>query len=625
MTDLLTPPVRAPHTPLATEQEAREVAEAAREKDWQAPSFVRSLFMGSFRLDLVHPYPQPDPADLERARPFMEKLEHFMRHRVDSDQIDRDGKIPADVLQGLRELGAFGIKIPTEYGGLGLSQYSYTHAIGLVTSQDGNLTALLSAAQSIGVPTPLKMFGTPEQKQKYLPRLARGAVSAFALTENHVGSDPAALSTTATLSADGRHYILNGEKLWCTNGTIAELMVVMAKTGPKKITAFIVETNWPGVEVVRRLHFMGLKALENGIIRFTNVRVPVENVLWGEGKGLKLALITLNTGRLTLPASAVAGAKRCLEVARRWAAERVQWGQPIGKHDAIAQKIGRMAAETFAMEAVSDLASLMADRGNADIRLEAAMAKMWNTEIGWRIVDDTLQIKGGRGYETADSLRSRGERPEAVERMMRDYRINLIFEGSSEIMRLFIAREAVDTHLKLAGDLIDPKAPAGKKLQALVRSGLYYALWYPKLWLGWGQWPRYSEFGPLATHVRFVNRSCRRLARTLFHCMIRFGPKLEKRQAVLGRLVEIGAELLAITAACSKAYSMCKGGGAAGQQGSGAVKLADLFSRHARRRVEEKFAAVFDNEDVATYQVAQQVLKDEHRWLETGMVREESA
>jgi alkylation response protein AidB-like acyl-CoA dehydrogenase len=622
MTDLLASPQRSTHTPLATEQEAREVAEAAREKEWESPSFVRELFEGSFRLDLVHPFPQPDPADLERARPFMEKLERFMQERVDSDKIDREGKIPPEIVKALGEMGAFGIKIPTEYGGLGLSQYSYTHAVGLVTSQDGNLTALLSAAQSIGVPTPLKLFGTPAQKKKYLPRLAKGAVSAFALTENQVGSDPAALSTTATLSADGTHYILNGEKLWCTNGTIAELMVVMARTGPKKITAFIVEADWPGVEVVQRLHFMGLKALENGIIRFTNVKVPVENVLWGEGKGLKLALITLNTGRLTLPASAVAGAKRCLEIVRRWAAERVQWGQPIGKHDAIAQKVGRMAADIFAMEAVSDLASLMADRGGTDIRLEAAMAKMWNTEIGWRIVDDTLQIKGGRGYETADSLRSRGERPDAVERMMRDYRINLIFEGSSEIMRLFIAREAVDTHLKLAGDLIDPKAPMGKKIQALLRSGAYYAFWYPKLWLGGAQVFRYSEFGPLATHMRFVSRSCRRLARTLFHCMVRFGPKLEKRQVVLGRLVEIGAELLAITAACSRAYSMCqrRGSGAAGQDGVGAVKLADLFSRHARRRVEEKFAAVFDNDDVATYNVAQQVIRNEHTWLETGMV-----
>ncbi len=616
MTDVLPPPATS-RPPLASEQEAREVAEAAREQEWQAPSFVRELFEGSFRLDLVHPFPDMSPTDVERARPFMARLERFLAEQVDSDRIDREGKIPPEVIQGLRDIGAFGIKIPEEYGGLGLSQTAYTHAIAMVTSIDGNLTALLSAAQSIGVPQPLKIFGTPEQKQRYLPRLATGAVSAFALTESNVGSDPAAMQTTAVRSEDGTHYVLNGEKLWCTNGTIAELMVVMARTGPKKITAFIVEADWPGVEVVRRLHFMGLKALENGIIRFTNVKVPAENVLWGEGKGLKLALITLNTGRLTLPASAVAGSKRALEMARRWAAERVQWGQPIGKHDAIAQKLGRMAADIFAMEAVADLASLLADRGNADIRLEAAMAKMWNTEVGWRIVDDALQIKGGRGYETADSLRSRGERPDPIERMMRDYRINLIFEGSSEIMRLFIAREAVDTHLAVAGALIDPKTPAGRKVAALARAGWFYATWYPRLWVGLRGRLGYGEFGPLAPHVRFVDRSSRRLARTLFHCMVRFGPKLEKRQAVLGRLVEIGAELLAITAACSQAQAMVRQDPA----NRGPLELADLFSRHARRRVEERFASVFDNDDVATYAVAQQVLREEHAWLEQGMVR----
>ncbi|HEY3221935.1 MAG TPA: acyl-CoA dehydrogenase family protein [Gemmatimonadales bacterium] len=605
--------------------EAREVAEAAREQEWAAPSFVRDLFLGTLRMDLIHPYPEQDPDEVARAKPFLDKLERFLRQDVDSDRIDREGEIPDAVIDGLRKLGAFGIKIPREYGGLGLSQLSYMKAIELVSSVDGSLTALLSAHQSIGVPQPLKMFGSDAQKQKYFPRLAQGAISAFALTEESVGSDPAAMETTAIPSDDDDGWILNGEKLWCTNGTKAELLVVMARTPSKmvhgkekkQITAFIVEADWPGVEVVHRCHFMGLKALYNGVMRFSNVRVPKENVLWGEGKGLKLALITLNTGRLTLPISAVAAGKRCLEIARRWAAERVQWGRPIGQHDAIAQKLGSMAANTLAMEAVAELCGAMAERGGADIRLEAAIAKLYNSEAGWRIIDDTVQIRGGRGYETADSLRARGEAPVPVERIMRDFRINLIFEGSSEIMHLFIAREAVDKHLQVAGDVVFPGKTARERLAGLVRSAGFYGWWYPSRWLGWSLWPRYAEFGPLAKHVRFVERSCRRLARSVFHSMIRFGPKLELRQSVLFRLVDVAGELFAMAATCSRAQALYQRDRATGAR---AVHLADVFCRQARRRVRSKFNGLRRNEDVPTYKLAQEILAGEHRWLERDIV-----
>jgi alkylation response protein AidB-like acyl-CoA dehydrogenase len=607
----------APTSPEVTERESLKVAEASRQQEWHQPSFMRELFLGNFRLDLVHPYPLPG-AERPEFTAFYDEMKRFLREDVDSVEIDATGEYPEQVIEHLRKMGAFGMKIPKEYGGLGFTNGEYQKIMQLLGSVDGNIVALLSAHQSIGVPQPLKLFGSPELKKKYLPRCARGEISAFALTETGVGSDPARLSTTAEKSADGSAYVLNGTKLWCTNGTIAKLLVVMA-VDPKtrKISAFVVETAWAGVKVEHRSHFMGLRALANGVISFKDVVVPVENLIGQEGRGLKIALTTLNDGRLSIPNGSVGTAKLCLEICRKWAAERVQWGKPVGKHEAIAHKISSMAAHTFAMEAIAALATEMADRGGYDIRLEAAAAKEWNTDRTWEIVDDTMQIRGGRGYETEKSLKERGEQPIGVERMMRDYRINKIFEGSSEIMHLFMAREMVDKHLQVAGAMIDPDKGMSAKLAALPKMGAFYAGWYPTRWLGWGRWPRYSDFGSLATHLRFVERSARKLARASFHGMLRYQAKLQNKQAFLFRLVDVANELFAMAATVARARALAE---KQRPEAAEARHLADLFCRMSRRRVGRLFDALWDNDDVALYRAGVDVLDGRHEWLEKGIL-----
>ena len=600
-----------------SELEARQVAEAARETQWKHPSFVKELFLGNFRLDLIHPYPLSGDERPE-FREFYERFKTFLKTEVDPAEIDRTGEYPEQVLEGLRKLGAFGMKIPKEYGGLGFTNVEYNRVMKLLGTYCGNVGALLSAHQSIGVPQPVKNFGTPEQKKKYLPRCARGEISAFALTELGVGSDPARVTTTAEKTEDGSAYILNGTKLWTTNGTLAKLLVVMA-CDPKthKISAFIVETEWKGVVIQHRCRFMGLKALSNAVIHFDNVRVPAENLVGGEGRGLKIALTTLNDGRLSIPNISAGTVKAALETVRNWASVRVQWGRPVGRHEAVGHKIADMAATGFAMEALVELATQMSDRGGADIRLEAAAAKEWNSARGWEIVDDLMQIRGGRGYETEGSLESRGEIPIPVERLMRDFRINRIFEGSSEIMHLFMAREAVDKHLDVAGALVNPKSTTGEKVAALPKIAAFYSWWYPTRFFGWGHWPRFSEFGSLAKHLQFVDRRSRKLSRSSFHGMALYQAGLQNKQAFLFRLVDIVNDLFAISAACVRAQALVAAGKPEARE---AVELADLFSRNASRRVDAAFKALWNNDDARKYAVAKHVLEGKHVWMEDGLM-----
>ncbi|MCM2315752.1 MAG: acyl-CoA dehydrogenase family protein [Thermoanaerobaculia bacterium] len=604
-------------------EEAMEVAEASRETEWEKPSFVGDLFLGNYRLDLIHPFPEQGVDDKNAGDAFLAKLERFLSENVDAEKIDRDAEYPQEVLEGLKALGAFGMKIPVEYGGMGFSAVNYNRAIALIATWCGSTVAWVSAHQSIGVPQPLKLFGTAEQKKKWLPRLAAGAISAFALTEPGVGSDPAKMKTTARPSPDGKGWILNGLKLWCTNGTRAELLVVMAQTPPKvvggkekkQITAFVVETNSPGVKVEHRCQFMGLRGIGNALISFKDVFVPNENLVWGEGLGLKLALITLNTGRLTIPAGCAAGSRRMLQIARDWANERVQWGLPIGKHEAIAVELAWMASHTFAQEAIAWLTSGLSDAGKVDLRLEAAMAKLFNTEVAWQIVDKLVQIRGGRGYETSASLEARGEKPWPVERIMRDMRINRIFEGTSEIQHLFIAREAVDPHMKRAGIILKPDATLGELLPALTRAGLHYAAWYPTLLIPKGR-GKFGDFGKLGKHLRFAERASRRLARAIFHAMTRFQAKLERKQRTLFRIVDIGTDLFAMSAAITYAQHLAK----KGVDTANAYDLADHFCREARLRIENNFRTLFHNHDDYSYQVAMTFMKGDFQWAEGMLV-----
>jgi alkylation response protein AidB-like acyl-CoA dehydrogenase len=596
---------------LPGQKAALEMAEAAREERANA-GLAASLFFGTPNFAPLVPFAKQRVEDKDQGDAFLARLRNVLDRHADPDAIDREGEIPDELIAALADIGAFGIKIPMAYGGLGLSQTNYSRAAMLLGGVDGNLAALLSAHQSIGAPQPLILFGTEEQKAKYLPRCAHGEISAFALTEKDVGSDPARMTTTAV--PDGDDFVINGEKLWCTNSLKAGIIVVMARTPTKEkphaTTAFIVESDWPGVEIVCRCRFMGLRALYNGVVRFNNVRVPRANIVGGEGRGLKVALSTLNIGRITLPAACAGLARRCVDISTRWAAKREQWGQPIARHAAIADKLARMGADTFAMEATVHYVSSLVDRDkNADVRLEAAIAKLWGSERAWEIVNETMQIRGGRGYETADSLRARGEDAEPVERLLRDCRINTIFEGSSEIMRLFIAREALDPHLKLGAEAVNSTLPLVRRAKAAFRAGRFYSTWYPRLWLPRGAGPAAEHLHPdLRADLDEITRWSRRLARQLFHAMARNGPRLEKRQILLGHLVDIGAELFVWSCALSYAGMKVTDSSTTAPEVDKMLRLVRYFGELTRSRLRCHFGSLNNGLDRASYRVSRDLV-----------------
>ena len=605
----------------AKKQVSLDVAEDSRQEDWDGSSFVSDLFAGEFNWNAIHPFPMQTAEEKKIGDDYIAKLKPVLEQYIDPSLVDRTGDLPKEAIRALQEVGAFGLKIDKQYGGLGLSQVNYSRVCAYIGSYCASTGAWITAHQSIGVAGPLKYFGTQEQKDKYLPRIAKGAISAFGLTEPGVGSDPAKMTTFAEPTEDGKHYIVNGQKLWITNGPVSEIMILMARTPDKivngkakqQITSFIFETDTPGYEVVHRCDFMGIRGIQNGLLNFKDVKIPAENIIGKPGDGLKIALVTLVNGRLSIPATAGAGGKKAITYGSKWVTKREQWGAPIGKHQNTGAKLARIAANTYASEAITWLSCALADGHKMDIRIEAAMAKYFCTEVGCQNADDFLQIRGGRGYETAESLSARGEDPVPAERFVRDARIARIVEGTSEIMRLYIAREAMDTHVRQ----IMPFMKKGvNKGQHFFKSFFpFYAKWLPKQYLPAAGGYKVNELDSRnQAHLSFIARSSKKLARTMFFTMVKYQQKLEREQIIMSNFVDIGTDLFAMAAALSYAdahLATCADKGSM-------QDLVDLFCCDARKRIEENFHAVKNNHNQKYNAIAKHAMAGKYDWWCSG-------
>lgn len=585
----------------AEEDASLQVAEESRQEAMTTKSLMKEVFLGQFDIGLCYPYPEQSAEDAKIGDEYCEKVEAWCKANLDGEEISRTETIPAHVFRGLKELNLFAIKIPTKYGGLGFSQTNYMRVLSVVARYCGSTAATLSAHQSIGVPQPIKLAGTDEQKAKWLPKFAEGWISAFALTEDSAGSDPATMKTKAELSEDGTEWTINGEKLWCTNSIVADVVVVMAVSGTKttrsgrevsEISAFIVEMDSPGIELLHRCEFLGINAIENGLIRFNNVKVPAENLVGGRGKGLALALNTLNDGRLSIPAISADGAKEMLKFSKQWAKTRSQWGRQIGKHEPGAQKLSFIASQAYAMSALNDYCGALSDSQDKDIRIEAAAAKYWNTEALWELTDVALQLRGGRGYEKASSLAKRGENEFPFERALRDSRINRIVEGTTDVMYLFVARECLDFHLSNAAPLFSSKTSIGEKLGTVVKCAGVYTPWFASI--ATPSFKSYSNFHPsLRPYLRKIDKYSKRLARKTFGAMVLLGPKLETRQLFMQRSVSVAVDLSVMALSASRVQTAIDRNGSADEDLATVLYLL----KDMTLRVESTFRAMSDSQN----------------------------
>src|SRR5215510_13622499 len=609
-------------------QGSEAVAEAARDKAAYT-GFVAGLFEGDVRWSLFNTITIPEVS--HSASEFLERLKPILLS-LDPERVDSEGELPEPFIKTLAHLGALGIKIPRSFGGQEFSQYEYQQVATLCGSVDASLTVLLSAAQSIGVPEPLRLFGTEEQKAKYLPRLARGEISGFALTERQVGCDISKVETYAVrVVENGRTvgYRITGEKFFITNSAkqngefLCSMLVVIARIvdrpeelqnpeAQKRYGAFIVETHWPGCSVTR-LRFEGVRGIYNGIPTFNNVYVPIENRLGNEEDGLRIALATLTVGRLTLPAASSGGLKQCLSVMRWWGRTRVQWNKPIGEHTLIGEKLCRAAAYTLALDAVMAFCGAWANK-KGDLRLESAAAKIIGSEWYWEVVNDLFQVRGGRGFMTVESQRKSGEVGIPVMRMLRDARINLVWEGTSEILRIWMAREALSPYIEQGLAFLQGS------LSAKITAALYYARIGFHSCLPFFNSRRTSAMfeNEYAEWVRFIERSTRSFTRSALATTLRHRQSLHNKQLLLQHLVNDSLCLFPMAAMlwfASQPEMRTK---------PGIGELVTYFCQDIADRLHPPSSITGrvrrHEKDTVVYRLSKAIMSGDYAWLEDGIL-----
>ncbi|HKY71534.1 MAG TPA: acyl-CoA dehydrogenase family protein [Nitrospira sp.] len=613
-----------------------ERIEEARERV-TGESFMAGLYTGepNFSLLLTQDESLEQIAAWKEFRP---KLESFLLNHVDPDEIDRTAKIPESVIQGLFSIGAFGMKIPREYGGLGFSYQNYGRALTLIAGWSNILALTVAVPQSIGIAMPLLLFGSEEQKRRYLPLVAREAVSAFALTEPLTGSDAANIKTEAVLDVDGS-YVVNGEKLWCTNGPIARYITLIARVPAKRDdrsgrsvwvpvvkgehaeqsvhTAFVLDMKIPGVEIRQRCQFEGCRGIENAHIALSNVRIPASDVIGEVGRGLKYALTILNVGRaVSIPAICLGMAKQAWQPTLDRANSRVTFKRPLSEWQTQRMRVGRMAGRLFAMEALASAVWRMADQHRYDVRIEAAIAKIFCSETTIQFLKDAQTIFGGMGYETADSKRVRGEPAFGIEQLVRDVEMYRIGEGATDVLRPFVAREALDMHLDRARTYLDENISLARRLAEMRRLLAFYVPWYLKQWRSKGL-PTHAIFRHVhvRARLRFVERASRRLARAVLYAILWRRQALQHDQGRQNRIETIGEDLLVIAVSSLYAEERERTAGE-----TEAWDLVDIVFAEASARVKQQIRECILNRDMPLTTVGRKALTGTYPALSKGII-----